>query len=221
MKHLAIYLCLLLAVTGVARSAPPPRNLGQGLLYYRLHQLPADLPTDESERRQPCILDLRYVDGHDAEATALAAWLKFHATPRAPVLILANAETSRGLIAAIEPRGAGAAVVVLGNTQSPFTPDIPVKISAEAERRAYDALDHGTPAESLITENPDKPRNDEAKLAKERQSDPSPGTESSPAAATATSTDESPKEKSTPPVIDAVLQRAVHLHRTLVALRKL
>jgi hypothetical protein len=220
MKYFAFSLCLLLAVTGVARSAPLPRNLGQGLLYYRLHELPADLPTDESERRQPCILDLRYVDGHDAEATALAAWLKFHATARAPVFVLANAATNRGLIAAITPSGAGAAVVVLGNTPSEFAPDIPVKVSAEAERRAYDALEHGATAESLITENPDKPRNDEAKLAKERQSDPNPGTETPSPAAIAGNVEESPKEK-TPPVIDAVLQRAVHLHRALVALRKL
>ena len=45
-----------------------------------------------------------------------------------------------------------------------------MKISAETERQAYDALEHGAAIESLLTETNDKPRNDEAKLAKDRGS---------------------------------------------------
>lgn len=212
---------VLLALLGVGRAAPVSRNLGQGLAYHRVHQLPADLPTAEEARRQPCILDLRYVSGKAEEAAALVAWLKFHATTHAPVFVLANSETSAALISVITPRGAGASVVVLGVATATFTPDIALKISAEAERRAYDAFEHGATTDALITENPDKPRNDEAKLAKDRQPDLS-AANAEDASAPAVAPGESPaKPKTPPPVVDVVLQRAVQLHRALLALRKL
>ena len=227
MKKFSACLIVLLALLGVGHAAPVSRNLGQGLAYHRVHQLPADLPTDEEARRQPCILDLRYVHGSGEEAATLAAWLKFHATTRAPVFVLANSDTSAALLAVIAPRGAGANAVVLGAATAEFAPDIALKVSAEIERRAYDAFEHGATADSLITEKPDKPRNDEAKLAKERQTqaDYAAAQETtpppiSPAADTADS-DAAAKPKPPAPPVDAVLQRAVQLHRALVALKKL
>ncbi len=212
-----LFLFLLLATTAFA--TPFACDLGQGLSYHRVHQLPGDLPTGETERRQPCILDLRYVEGGPEEATALAAWLKFHATARAPVLVLANADTSSALLAALVPRGATGSLVVLGVASASFTPDIALKISAAVERRAYDALEHGATADSLIAEKSDKPRNDEAQLAKDRQPEAGAAVdESVPSAAPA---DESAKPKPPPPLVDAVLQRAVQLHRALLALKKL
>lgn len=213
------------AVTAVAAAAdatPPKalaRDLGQGLVYHRIHQLPADLPTAETTRRQPCVLDLRYVIGDSDAAAALAAWLRFHATTRAPVLILANATTSTALIAPLAGPRPGASIVVIGGAAPGFTPDIVLKISAEAERAAYDALEHGVAIESLLAEKSDKPRNDEAKLARDRQADFSATDEtleSLPAEGHGMA-----KPKAAPAPIDAALQRAVQLHRTLVALKKL
>ncbi len=220
MKKLLALLALGIALAGLALAAPLTRNLGQGLAYQRVHQLPADLPTAEDTRRQPFILDLRYVGGTGEDAAALAAWLKFHATAHAPVLVLVNAETSAAFHSVLATRGPGASVVVLGGATPEFTPDIALKVSADTERRAYDALEHGATAESLITETPDKPRNDEAKLAKDRQPVPEvvavpgePPTDLPVADAVA-----KPKP---PPLTDVVLQRAVQLHRALVALKKL
>lgn len=200
-----------LSLPAVSSSNPSNRldfDLGQGLAYHRVHQLPADLPTAESARKQPCVLDLRYVRGDATDATALSAWLRFHATSRTPVFILANPSTSAELFAPFTVRGSS--IVVIGPAAPDFTPDIALKISPDAERLAYDALEHGAAITSLLNDTPDKPRNDEAKLAKERTADAAPSGE------------DSVGDKPAPPApIDAALQRAVHLHRALVALQKI
>jgi hypothetical protein len=225
--RLAAFLGFLLAFT-LAPAAPPAlsssngldRDLGHGLAFHRVHQLPGDLPAADSARGKPCVLDLRYVHADADAAAAFAAWLKFNASARAPVFILANADTSAALLASAAPRSPGASVVVIGAAAPGFTPDIAVKISPDAERKAYDALEHGASVESLLAENAGKPRNDEARLAKDRlpdsgSADDSPGAISTPAA------EDAAQPPPAPPLLDAALQRAVHLHRALVALRKL
>jgi len=219
MKKLFLYLALWSALFGAAHATLVTRDLGRGLVYHRVHQLPGDLPTAEEVRRQPCILDLRYIAGNGEEAAALAAWLKFHATPRAPVLVLANAETGAALRLTLAAHAGTPSVVVLGAAAADFTPDIALKISAETERRAYDAFENGTLLDALITENPDKPRNDEAKLAKDRQAPPdSPFVQAPDSQALAVA---EAKPKPPTPLVDAVLQRALQLHRTLLALKKI
>jgi len=224
MKIPASFLLTLLALGAAAHAAPLERDLGQGLAYRRVHQLPADLPTTEAERKQPCVLDLRYVAGDAAVARALAAWLKFHATAHAPVFVLANADTGRALLAPLAGREPAGSVVVIGAAAPGFAPDIAVKISPDAERRAYDALEHGAALESLLVENTDKPRNDEARLAKEHVPDPAvPASDDTAAGSTpAPPADDKPtKPKPSPLPVDAALQRAVQLHRTLLALKKI
>ena len=206
----------------IAHAAPLPRDLGQGLAYYRLHELPGDLPTAESARKQSCVLDLRYLHGEAAAATALQAWLKFHATPRVPVFVLANADTGADLLASLWPRGPRSSVVVIGAPAKDFHPDIAVAISADEERRAYDAFDQNVPLASLLTDNPNKPRNDEARLAKDHSAQPLPPLPDEAADDLfAPASENSPAAKAPAPLIDAALQRAVHLHRALLALRKL
>lgn len=203
-----------------AEPAPPAaaaaaHDLGEGLRYHRVHQLPADLPTNESTRRQPCVLDLRYVTGDATAAAALQAWLKFHATARAPVLVLCNSATSAALVAPLTGTPHGASLVVIGETAPGFTPDIVIRAPAAAERAAYDALERGAPIGSLLRENAEKPRNDEASLTRDHPGDS--GEPDRPAGADpATATPKAP-----PPPIDTALQRAVQLHRALLALRKL
>ena len=215
---------LFLSALAVASAASLDRDLGHGLAYHRVHQIPADLPTAENARHQPCVLDLRYVTGDAEAAAALAAWLKFHATARAPVFILANSSTSSALVAPLAVPRPGASIVVIGGVAPGFTPDIALKISTDAEREAYDALEHGTSIKTLLAENTDKPRNDEAKLAKDRatQADYVAASDASETPTPATSiADNTAKPPVPPPLLDAALQRAVQLHRTLVALKKL
>jgi hypothetical protein len=210
-------LLALAFVLSVARAAPIATDLGLGLAYHRVHALPADLPSAQTLQGQPCVLDLRYTTGDTAAATALAAWLKFHATARTPVFVLANAGTASALLNVLVKRDAFAGLIVLGAPAPGFTPDL--AIAAANERTAYDAAETGTPLDQLVTTPVDKPRNDEAKLARERQAEtPTPPAEAevpSPTPVTAA------KPAAPPPLIDLVLQRAVQLHRTLLALKKI
>ena len=169
------------------------------------------------------MLDLRYVRSDAAGAQALAAWLKFHATAHAPVFILANADTSRALLPPSAGREPAGSVVVIGAATPGFTPDIAIKISADAERSAYDALEQGRAIESLLVENADKPRNDEARLAKEHLPDTAPPVDDATAdnPPTPPASDKPAKARPSPHSVDAALQRAVQLHRALVALKKI
>jgi hypothetical protein len=171
----------------------------------RVHSLPGDLPPKPTGRIPPYIVDLRYVRADAAAAATFSEWLKARATPRTPVFVLANADTAIPLLKVLAGHERGRGIVVVGIERAPFHPDIKVKGTAEDERRAYDALEEGADIKALLTDNPDKARNDEASLSKDRLAE---------ASADATG-------KKTSPPIDATLQRAMHLHRALVALKKI
>lgn len=214
MKVILLVGFLLLALQ--ARAAAPV-DLGQGLLYCRAQALPRDLPTAEPGKKSALVLDLRYLTADENGTAAFSAWLGFR-SPSDPVFILVNAGTAPALlhVLAAHPRQPG--IVTLGPPLPGFTPDVPLKISPDTDRRAYDALEHGAPVESLIVEKIDKPRYDEATLVKDHASDSAPppeedaGGEDQPAA----------KKPAPPPqLIDLELRRAVQLDRALLALRKI
>jgi hypothetical protein len=217
MKSLLLILLGLMA--GWSHAAPPAadgnpalvaRDLGAGLEFFRIHALPAELPPPDAARGRPCVIDLRYTRVEADTAPTVLAWIKSHATPRTPVLLLANAQTDRDLLVAIGSLGTGTSIVTIGAPGPHFTPDIAVQTSPENERRAYDALDAGAAPATLIAENVDKARNDEASLSRDRSTE-------EPAERPA---ENSGKERDVAP-FDAALQRAVHLHRALLALKKL
>lgn len=189
-------------------AAPLEKDLGFGLVYLRPRELPADLPPKPAGRVPPCVVDLRYAKSEGEAAGAFFAWLKERATTRTPVFVLANAETSLALVQPLVDKPRGSGVVVVGIPSGKFRPHVAAAGSPEAERRAYDALGNGSPVAALLTENPDKVRNDEASLSRDRLAE-----------AAADAVDDA-AGKPAPP-IDGALQRAVHLHRSLVALRKL
>ncbi len=188
--------------------AGEPRDLGLGLAYYRVHELPADLPAASDLRTGPKVLDLRFARADGASAALLTAWVRAHSSAHGPVFVLENADTSPALRAAL-PGGAGPAVVVLAPAASRVHADIAVVVPPGADRKAYEALDAGTPLEKLLSDNPEKVRYDEAYLEKEHLSD-SGGIASEP-------------ERPSPPgpLVDLVLQRAVQIDRGLVALKRL
>jgi hypothetical protein len=87
-------------------------------------------------------------------------------------------------------------------------------VDPKREREAYDALEGGTPVAKLLDDNPEKARNDEARLAKDHLSD----------GELASSGDTGPLHDSPPvpgPLVDAVLGRAVQFYHTLLALKRL
>ena len=203
-------LCTILAAPPAIEGAHRlERDLGQGLSYHRIHELPADLPTGSGAPLQPSVVDVRYVSASPAAATAFVAWLNFRATTRAPIFILVNGETDRALLASLHRHAPEAGILVIGRVAGGFQPDIVVPGSAEDERRSYDAFESGTAVAALLADNPDKVRHDEANIGKERRGEAEG--DSSTAAA---------KERARPPV-DAALQRAVQVHRALLALKKI
>jgi hypothetical protein len=128
------------------------------------------------------------------------------------VFLLANRDTSPALLAPLNSADAVTGLVIVGAGAPGFSPDIALPVSSADEKRAYDAMEHGASVESLITDRVLKSRNDEATLARERLSDSGADDAEPPAPAPAATP---------PPLIDPVLQRAVQLHRSLLALRRL
>ncbi len=203
-------------------TAPIARDLGEGLSFYRAHALPADLPKTPA-KPSPLVLDLRFATAAPDAATAFEAWLKFRAAPASPVLVLINAATAAPLRAVLAAEKSYPGLVTLGPSSSEIAPDIAVDATADEDKSAYDALEHGAVLDSLLKENADKLRNDEAALIRERANPPEDPT--SPAADSDDTpsdlAEKSPAPPSPPPIIDATLQRAVHLHRALLALKRL
>ena len=201
---------LFLAACALAPSAfgaAPARDLGQGLSYYRVRELPRDLPSPESGRPGACVLDLRFARAGETEASALRAWVRFNVSAHAPIFVLENSMTAPSLLAAL-PGNGPSGLIVLAPESARSAPDIAVRVSPSEDRRAYDALESGAAVESLLSDYPDKPRIDEAYLEKEHISD--------------SDAPDIPTDKPVPPkpLVDALLQRAVQLHRGLLALKK-
>ncbi|MBM3842183.1 MAG: hypothetical protein FJ397_02780 [Verrucomicrobia bacterium] len=190
---------LALAVARAAGLA----DLGEGLAYLRLKALPADLTS--APRTGPLVADLRFLPATAEQAAAFGAWLGFQARPGVPLLLVANRETGeelRRVLAGPRPP----AVVLIGVPGPGFTPDLEVTAAPEADRQAYAALDAGSTLAGLLADHPGKARQDELslRLGGETSRPPAPGAGPAPAE----------------PVVDAALQRAVHLHRAHRALRR-
>lgn len=206
MIRLALLL-LLACLPCLART----EDLGDGLSYARVHALPSDLPTLPRPAPRAWILDVRYVAGGPNEAALLETWVSLNARPSSPVFLLVNASTGAALIARFSNR-ALPGLILVGPRRPGLRPDLAVATPPDLERRAYLALDAGTPILTLVTDYPGKPRVDEEKLTKEHLQDIDAPEQPI----------EDPSHPSAPPpLIDAVLQRAVQVERGLVALKKL
>lgn len=218
----SLFACLVISTAAhlpAVHAAAATRDLGEGLAFYRAETLPADLPVQEV-RKKPCVLDLRYAQGDAAAAVVLDSWLKFNASPRTPVFLLVNAGTDAALLAPLAARLPAPGLVVIGTQPASIPLDIPIKIAPADERKAYEALRNGVTIESLLNDSPEKTRNDEARLAKDRQGANPDLSQPSDDPLDDTAAEKTAKTKA-PPLIDIALQRAVQLHRTLKALKRL
>jgi hypothetical protein len=203
----ALVLALGTAATP-AGAATLVRDLGQGLTYFRVHDLPGDQPSPPSGRPGACVIDLRFAKSDDASAATFRAWVTFNLSAHTPVFILENTQTDAALLAAL-PGGAHPGLFVLAPISARISPDIAVHVTEDADKKAYDALEKGADVGSLLSDYPDKPRIDEAYLEKEHIAD--------------SDAPDEPTDKPAPPVplTDPMLQRAVQLHRGLLALRRI
>jgi hypothetical protein len=212
----SLALLFIALVPALAPGAPLQRDLGLGLVYERVRTLPGDLPGSGAVRGHPCILDLRFATGDRAASAALAPWLKAQCSLHTPVFLLANTGTSPALLAVLPGLRGMAGLVILGAAGPGFQPDIALRVAPDAERRAYAALDGGAPIGSLLEEYPGKPRNDEARLARDHLSDSTADSDDEASPGDTAGAPEPP-----PALVDAVLVRALHLHRALLALRRI
>ncbi len=222
---------LLFSVLCLLSSATELTDLGQGLSYLRIHSV-AD---SEAALRKAVpgagalVLDLRYATANDESAAALRTALAGRPAST-PLFILISPATPPVL----GPVIAASPALTLGTAGSLSTPKVIVQTDAATDRRAYDALDAGTPLAKLISGKIEKERFDEATLVQEFKNgnpdaapipppDPTAALPGNPAEHGVSGTNTGPAAAGNgappAPLVDRVLQRAVHLHRALLALK--
>jgi hypothetical protein len=203
-----------------AQAAPAPAGaLGQHLDYIRVHEVPADLlsakPADG-----PLVVDLRFATVGSNDGFSLSDWLSTRARPASPVLVLFNDATQPAITDALAPGYLPGSVITLGPAGSRLAPDIAVAVDAAADRRAYNAFESGAALNSLVEPVTNKQRFDEAELIRRESADNS-AKAAPPAPAPGRNGGRGRGPNREPAVVDLVLQRAVQLHRSLVALGRI
>jgi len=203
----------LTAFTTTARAATLEHDLQQGLHYLRTADLAADSATVEKtlSTRPALVLDLRHAAADDDTATALSRLLaRPPATARFARIILVSKATAPSLLKQLATPHPG--VVILSAQTEGLTPDISVGTTPEDDTLAYDALASGVALDKLLSgSTPQKARYDEATLVRDHAN----GTNGRTPPA------DEPELEPAPQPVDRVLLRAVQLHRTLLALKKL
>jgi hypothetical protein len=230
MKPLSSFPFIVLFLGAISSSqAAIEKELGQALAYVRVTDASADasLAVDTIERRPALVLDLRSLPADEKFAAVIHSALAKPPAPHAVRFVLVNATTAPAILAALND-DAFKYVVTLGPRSPAIEPDIAISISDEEDGRAYAALAAGTPLEKLITDNHEKPRYDEARLVQDHTNGVTPPDSLLPADADDDSVTTEPDAekkpaaaKKTAPPVDLVLERAVQIHRSLLALKKL
>ena len=212
-------LALLVAGLLIARvHAGEPTDLGYNLSYVRVHSLADSAPALQSALsvKHACVLDVRYATATDESISALRTALAGHPA-ETPLFILISPATPVSVLEAVNPP-TPVTYVTLGVAGSKPSPKITIKTGAEIDREAYDAFEHGTPITELISGKIDKDRFDEASLVQEfKNGNPDP--ESAAPTGHPDSKLANGNPEKTAALTDHVLQRALHLHRALLALR--
>lgn len=222
MRRLLVLTCLLcsgLCSPARARAAEAV-ELAPDLGYLRVHSIVLERETIAAAllKSRALVLDLRYpLDERDAGETLRQELSSHPAKPRLYVLVSpATPVPVVGAIAASPAR-----LTTLGVKGARPEPQVVVLQSPADDRRAFEAHTAGTALADLISGKIDKERFDEATLVQEfrlglpgdRSAGPPP--ESATENRTATPPADAPAR-----VTDRVLQRALHLHRALQALRR-
>lgn len=206
----------------VATAEPAPtaavpatavRALGQGLSYLRVGAFSGIPELSATIRSVPAlVLDLRHAVVATGEAAEFARDLAAR-TARGPLFVLVSPAMPPVLAAAFGDLPSGS--VILGVPGSRPPPQVVVDQTTEDDQRAYAALDAGRSFDTLLSGKIEKERFDEAALVQEFKH----GGPAEAEAGTTTPTAPGAGPEATPLPADRVLQRAVHLHRALRAIR--
>ena len=209
-------LILLFSALWLLSSATELTDLGQGLSYLRIHSV----ANSEVALRKAVpgagalVLDLRYATAGDDSPAALKTAIAGR-SPNTPLFILVSPATPPGLGPVISASPA----LTLGTAGSLPVPKVVVQTDATTDRRAYDALDAGTELAKLISGKIEKERFDEATLVQEFKNGNPDAAPLPPPDPTAPKPADAADKEPPAPLVDRVLQRAVHLHRALLVLK--
>ncbi len=208
-KILGLLLALSTLLLAPCSSASELTDLGQGLGYLRVHEL--EIAIKPIAGNNALVLDLRHTTATPETVTVFAAALADRAAGSS-LFVLVSPDTPADLAVALK-----GSLVTLGIKGSQPVPQVVVDQTPEADRAAYDALESGTALASLISGKIEKERFDEASLVHEFKN----GLPGNPPERGVTGTNPGPAAAgSGAPLTDRVLQRAVHLHRALLALKR-
>jgi hypothetical protein len=220
MKSFSFFV-LLLVLSGLVAPchATEPTDLGQGLAYLRVTSLDDSAKglTAALRERDALVLDLRYTTASAEAVAELRTALNNRSHPER-LLVLVSPDTPPAVAEALSAHAGK--FLLLGIRDSAPAPQVVVEQTAEADRLAYEALVAGRTVETLTSGKIDKPRYDEAALMKEFAAAASPDSDSDEATPAAPATVTAPAKPEAAPPTDRVLQRAIHLHRALRALKQ-
>jgi len=231
MKRSFLFIFLFIVLPLGLRAAIE-KDLGQALAYFRVTDASADQAAviDAIEHRPALVLDLRSLSADDEFADKIHAVLAKTPAAHAVRIVLINSSTAPALVTTLNDDNLNA-VITIGPRSAVIKPDVAVTTSDDDDRKAFAALTSGTPLETLIADTRDKRRYDEAKLVHDHANGIIPGDAELPADAEDDSVaeptsgkkaaDAEKKPEPPPPLHDLVLERAVQLHRSLLALKKL
>lgn len=230
------FFCCLLPLLGIASAATVAEGeptLAKGLVYKRLQTLPAasvlELP------KTAVVIDLRGTQLADTDALrSVAAWVSASSQP--PLrLVLIDSSTSSDVLQVLEARQRF--LMTVGAASPAISPDVAVAVSLRADQDARDTLDAGKAPLELLASKVEKRRYDEAAMVRDHAngiplpdsppdlSDPDPTAQDATVPSTANPGGEKPVatagSTATAPLYDAVLQRAVHVYQSLVALKRI
>lgn len=214
MSFRAAVAVLVVTLGAALASAAELTELGNGLNYLRLRTLPeSSQPLAAAlNNGRPLVLDLRAttIDPERREAAQQVASAIAARTTHQPLFLLVSPKTPPGLLPVKLPSSS----LLLGVAGSQPKPHVVVAQPADADQRAYGAAESGLDLEALVTGKIEKERFDEASLVREFQN----GNYSAEPPPTPDPAAKSAPEKA-PVLTDRVLQRAIHIHRALAALK--
>lgn len=223
--RLAIVLTFGAAVATLAETRT--FEFPDGLNYLRVKNLDTETP---SAAGVATIVDLRGTSGESPLAATRLADLLDVRTPGSIRLVLIDGTTAANLVGRLKT--SPNRLLTLGAAGSGLALDIAVATTVETDFRAREAIDAGTPLPDLLEPKREKRRYDEAAMVRDHANGlpvpESPPETDAPQDERDTKTGGKagtgptpPKETQPRPLVDQVLQRAIHVHQALRALKKL
>jgi len=225
-SFLSFFLLLVLSVSAISARATELTDLGEGLSYLRVQSFGDSAKGLDAAVRERdfLVVDLRHAATTAESAGLLRAALAAR-TSKQPAFILVGPATPAAIGEVLN--SATDHCLTLGVKESAPAPQVIIDQPAATDRLAYEALDSGQPLASLISGKITKERYDETALMKEfngGNTNPSPPAGPDPTAKpnpekSPTTEPVAPGVSKVEPLIDRVLQRAVHLHRAMLAIK--